>query len=62
MFLALKPGATLYILDKSEEPTVKVGYVESVTSPRSMYNTYNPALSFGANMQTVVDICVKIGD
>lgn len=62
MFSALRQGATLYLLDKSEEPTVKVGYVENVTSPRSMYNTYNPAVSFGANMQTVVDICVKIGD
>lgn len=62
MFSALRPGTTLYILDKSEEPTVKVGYVENVTSPRPMYGAYNPAVSFGANMQTVVDINVKIGD
>lgn len=27
-----------------------------------MYKTYNPAVSFGANMQTVVDIIVKIGN
>lgn len=27
-----------------------------------MYKTYNPTVSFGTNMQTVVDITVKIGD
>lgn len=27
-----------------------------------MYKTYNPAVSFGTNMQTVVDITVKVGD
>lgn len=61
MFSALRPGASLYILDKSDEPIVKVGYVENVTAPRPMYKTYNPAVSFGTNMQTVVDVTVKIG-
>lgn len=27
-----------------------------------MYKTYNPAVSFGTNMQTVVDITVKVDD
>ena len=27
-----------------------------------MYKTYNPAVSFGTNMQTVVDIVVKMND
>ena len=62
MFSALRPGSTLYILDKTETPKVKIGYVETVTQPRPMYNTYNPSVSFGTNMQTVVDIAVKIGD
>ena len=25
-----------------------------------MYKTYNPAVSFGTNLQTVVDIVVKV--
>lgn len=41
---------------------MKTGYVEMVSLPRPMYKTYNPAVSFGTNMQTVVDITVKIGD
>lgn len=60
MFQSMKPGSRLYILDKSEEPVMKIGYVESVTQPKPMYPTYNPALSFGTNMQTVVDIVVKV--
>lgn len=62
MFSSLRPGATLYILDKSGELDVKIGYVENVTQPRPMYKTYNPAVSFGTNMQTVVDIGVKINN
>lgn len=62
MFSSLKPGAILYILDKNGELDVKIGYVENVTQPRPMYKTYNPAVSFGMNMQTVVDIGVKINN
>jgi hypothetical protein len=36
--------------------------VENVTAPHPMYKTYNPAASFNANMQTVVDIVVKCGN
>ena len=61
MFSALRKGASVYILDKTKEPVVKTGYVESVTLPRPMYPTYNPAVSFGTNMQTVVDLVVKVG-
>ncbi len=60
MFSSLRPGATLYILDKSGEPEVNIGYVETVSQPRPMYKTYNPAVTFGTNMQSVVDIAVKI--
>jgi hypothetical protein len=61
MFSGLRQGTALYILDKSEEPKVLTGYVETVTAPHPMYKTYNPAVSFGTNMQTAVDIVVKIG-
>ena len=60
MFSSLRPGATLYILDKSAEPELNIGYVETVSQPRPMYKTYNPAVAFGTNMQSVVDITVKI--
>ena len=59
MFSTLRQGSVIYILDKSSEPTLKTGYVESVSIPRPMYKTFNPAVSFGMNAQTVVDISVK---
>lgn len=62
MFSGLRQGTTLYILDRSEEPKVVTGLVESVSAPRPMYKTYNPAVSFGTNMQTVVDIVVNINN
>lgn len=62
MFSALRQGAVIYILDKSKEPTIKTGYIENVTIPRPMYKTYNPAASFGTNMQTVVDVTAKVND
>lgn len=62
MFSALRPGATLYILDKTESPVVKIAYVENVTAPHPLYKTYNPAVSFGTNMQMAVDVTVKLGN
>jgi hypothetical protein len=62
MFSSLQKGATIYILDKTQEPEVKTGYIENVTLPRPMYPTYNPAVSLGTNMQRVVDLTVRVGD
>ena len=62
MFSTLRKGATIYILDRTSEPEVKVGYIDNVTLPRPMYPTFNPAVSLGTNMQRVVDITVRIGD
>ena len=62
MFSTLRKGATIYILDRSADPTVKIGYIDNVTMPRPMYPTYNPAVSLGTNMQRVVDITVRIGE
>ena len=47
-------------MEKGEQPNFKIGTVESVTQPRPKYNTYNPSIPFGANMETIVDITVKI--
>lgn len=62
MFSTLRKGATVYILDRSGEPNMSVGYIENVTMPRPMYPTYNPAVSLGTNMQMVVDLTVRIND
>lgn len=62
MFSGLPTGTALYVLDKSEEPKVVTGYIERVSAPHPMYQKYNPAVSFGANLQTVVDIAVRIGN
>jgi hypothetical protein len=50
MFSALRQGMPLYILEKGETPNIKIGQVESVTSPRPMYNTFNPAAGLSGNI------------
>lgn len=62
MFSGLRQGAPIYVLDKTKEPKVVTGYVERISAPHPMYQNYNPAVSFGANLQTAVDIVLKVGD
>lgn len=62
MFSTLRNGSTIYILDRTSTPEVKIGYVENVSTPRPMYPTYNPSVSLGTNMQTVVDITTRVDD
>ena len=62
MFSSLRQGTALYVLDKSEEPKVLMGVVERISAPHPMYQGYNPAVSFGANLQTAVDIVLKVGN
>ena len=62
MFSGLRQGTALYVLDKSKEPKVITGYVESISTPHPMYPSYNPSVSFGANLQTAVDVTVKLGN
>ena len=62
MFSGLRQGTALYVLDKSKEPKVMTGYVERISAPHPMYPNYNPSVSFGANLQTIVDVTVKLGD
>lgn len=54
MFSALRQGTILYILEKGENPSLKVGQVISVTQP-------NYSSNFLINTPTV-DINVKVGD
>lgn len=62
MFSGLRQGTALYVLDKSKEPRVIQGYVERISVPHPLYPNYNPSVSFGANLQTAVDVTVKLGD
>lgn len=62
MFSTLRKGSTIYLLDRTKEPEVKMAYVDNVSMPRPMYPTYNPAASLGTNMQMVVDLTLRIGD
>lgn len=62
MFSGLRQGTALYVLDKSKEPKVIQGFVERMSAPHPLYPNYNPSVSFGANLQTAVDITVKLGD
>lgn len=62
MFSGLRQGAALYVLDKSKEPKVIQGFVERISAPHPLYPNYNPSVSFGANLQTAVDVTVKLGD
>lgn len=58
MFSALRQGSLFYILDKSDNPTLKVGNVVSVSQPTPKYgNQY----SIG-QPETVVDVSVKVGE
>ena len=54
MFSALRQGSILYILEKGENPTFKIGQIVSVTQPN--YNS-----NFLVNGSTI-DIGVKVGD
>ena len=54
MFSALRQGSVIYILEKGEKPTLRVGQVVSVTQP-----TYNN--NFLMNGSTI-DISAKVGN
>lgn len=52
MFSALRQGSTLYILEKGENLTLKIGQVTGITQP-----------NYGNNfLMTTVDITSKVGD
>lgn len=50
MFSSLHQGSTIYILEKSSTPTLKVGQILNVSQP--LYNNFN----------TAIDLNVKVGD
>lgn len=53
----------IYILEKGDKPTLKVGQVVSVSNPTPRYTQPgNPYSAFGQNVEQVVDVSVKVGD
>ena len=60
MFIALRQNSLFYILDKSDNPTLKVGNVVSVSNPTPKFSSsYIPAAN---QYDMVVDVLVKVGD
>lgn len=63
MFSGLRQNALIYILEKGETPTLKVGQVVSVSNPTPRYSQpTNPYSAFSQNVEQVVDISVKTDD
>lgn len=58
MFSTLRQGAAIYILDKGENPQLKIGQVESVTTPAPRIAMPNYA-GVAFNNDMVIDIKVK---
>lgn len=62
MFQSLRQSNIFYILQKGEKPELKVGQVVSVSNPQPKYGQYVPGQAYGQNVETVVDVSVKVGE
>lgn len=60
MFQGLRPNSIFYVLDKSGEPTLKIGQVISVSNPQPKF-PYQPG-QFNSQLETTVDVKVKMPD
>lgn len=58
MFQQVRPNSPIFILDKGETPSLKVGSVVSVSAPTPRYSTQYPAQPFGTDM--VVDVTINV--
>ena len=61
MFQGLRTNSLFYVLDKGENPNLKIGQVVSVSNPQTKYPTFNNGFT-PQHMETVVDVKVKLGD
>ena len=61
MFQGLRTNSLFYVLDKGENPNLKIGQVVSVSNPQTKYPTFNNGFT-PQPMETVVDVKVKIND
>ena len=62
MFQSLRQQNIFYILQKGDNPSLKVGQVVSVSNPQPKYGQLVPGQAFGQNVETVVDVSVKVGE
>ena len=61
MFQGLRTNSLFYVLDKGENPNLRIGQVVSVSNPQTKYPTFNNSFT-PQPMETVVDVKVKLGD
>lgn len=61
MFQGLRQNSIFYVLDKSGEPTLKIGQVVNVSNPQPKFPSYQPG-QFPQPMETTVDVKVKMPD
>lgn len=60
MFSNLSQGSPIFVLDSSNGLRYMAGQIESITAPRPKYPTYTAGVSYGMNMETVVDIVARV--
>ena len=61
MFQGLRTNSLFYVLDKGENPNLRIGQVVSVSTPQTKYPTFNNGFT-PQPMETVVDVKVKLDD
>lgn len=61
MFQGLRTNSLFYVLDKGENPNLRIGQVVSVSNPQTKYPTFNNGFT-PQPMETVVDVKVKLND
>lgn len=61
MFQGLRTNSLFYVLDKGENPNLRIGQVVSVSNPQTKYPAFNNGFT-PQPMETVVDVRVKLDD
>ena len=61
MFSGLRQGGLFYILDKSEDVSLKTGQVVNISNPQPKYNQFGTP-TYGNTPEMVVDVKVKVGE
>lgn len=61
MFASLRAGSLVYLLDKGENPSLKIGQVTATTQPKPKYPTAN-FIPNPAGVEQVMEITVKAGE
>lgn len=61
MFQGLRTNSLFYVLDKGENPNLRIGQVVSVSNPQTRYPSFNNGFT-PQPMETVVDVKVKLND